>query len=91
MRKRELAALLWLSSWCLVAVSVLWLFLMVPWVGLQCVIVVFPHHTHLLFPTSSILPNHFRGWGGAVKGSIVGFLDEVIFENFSVLACLALG
>ena len=26
-----------------------WLFLMVPWVGLQCVIVVFPDHTHLLF------------------------------------------
>ena len=25
------------------------LFLEVPWVGLQCVIVVFPDHTHLLF------------------------------------------
>ena len=30
-------------------ISVLWLFLMVPWVGLQCVIVVFPDHIHLLF------------------------------------------
>ena len=32
-------------------VSALWLFVMVPWVGLQCVIVVFPDHdhTHLLF------------------------------------------
>ena len=30
-------------------VSVLWLFLMVPWVGLQCVILVFPDHTHLIF------------------------------------------
>ena len=29
-------------------VSVLWLFLTVPWVGLQSVIVVFPYHTHLL-------------------------------------------
>ena len=29
-------------------VSVLWLFLTVPWVGLQCVIVVFPDHTPLL-------------------------------------------
>ena len=29
-------------------VSVLWLFLMVLWVGLQCVIVVFPDHTHVL-------------------------------------------
>ena len=25
---------------------VLWLFLTVPWVGLQCVIVVLPDHTH---------------------------------------------
>ena len=31
------------------SVNVLWLFLMVPWVGLQFVIVVFPDHTHLLF------------------------------------------
>ena len=31
------------------AVGVLWPFLTVPWVGLQCVIVVFPDHTHLLF------------------------------------------
>ena len=31
--------------------SVAWLFLTVPWVGMQCVIVVFPDHTHLLFQT----------------------------------------
>ena len=37
---RELVALLKLCYWCLVAVSVLSLFLMVPCVGLQCVIVV---------------------------------------------------
>ena len=30
-------------------VSVMWLFLVVSWVGLQCVIVVFPGHTDLLF------------------------------------------
>ena len=30
-------------------VSVLLLFLGVPWVGLQCMIVVFPGHTHLLY------------------------------------------
>ena len=30
-------------------VIVLWLFLLVPWVGLQCVIVVFSDHTHLLY------------------------------------------
>ena len=40
----------YLSYRCLVTVNVLWLFLTVPWVvGLQCVIVVFPDHTHLLF------------------------------------------
>ena len=34
---------------CLATVIVQWLLLMVPWVGLQCVIVVFPGHTHLPF------------------------------------------
>ena len=34
---------------CLVTINVPWLFLTVPWVGLQRVIVVFPDHTHLLF------------------------------------------
>ena len=31
------------------SVSVLCLFLTVPWVGLQCVIVAFPSHTHFVF------------------------------------------
>ena len=44
---RELVALLSLSSWCLVIVA--WLFLAVPLVCLQFVIVAFPDHTHLLF------------------------------------------
>ena len=45
--KRELIALLNLSSWCLVVVGRL--FLAVPRGSLQFVIVVFPDHTHLLF------------------------------------------
>ena len=49
MGKGELVAFLCLSSWCLVIVIAMWLFLRVSWVGLQCVIVVFPDHTHLLF------------------------------------------
>ena len=49
MGKRELVALLNLSSWCLVMVE--WLFLAVPWDYLRFVIVVFPDHTHLLFLT----------------------------------------
>ena len=47
MRKRELVALLNLSSWCLVMVERL--FFAVPWDCLQFVIVVFPDNTHLLF------------------------------------------
>ena len=47
MGKRELIALLSLSSLCLVIV--VWLVLAVPWGCLQFVIVVFPDHTHLLF------------------------------------------
>ena len=47
MGKRELVALLGLSSWCLVVVGRL--FLVVPRGCLQFVIVVFPDHTPLLF------------------------------------------
>ena len=47
MGKRELVALLNLSSWCLVMVERL--FLAVPWGCLRLVVVVFPDHTHLLF------------------------------------------
>ena len=47
MGKRELVALLSLSSWCLVIV--VWLFLVVPWVYLQFMNLVFPDHTHFLF------------------------------------------
>ena len=49
MGKRELIALLNLSSWCLVMVE--GLFLAVPLGCLQFVIVVFPDHTHLLLLT----------------------------------------
>ena len=47
MGKRELIALLNLSSWCLVMVG--WLFFALSRSCLRFVIVVFPDHTHLLF------------------------------------------
>ena len=47
MGKRELIALLNLSSWCLVMVERL--FLAVPQGCLQFVVVVFPDHNHLLY------------------------------------------
>ena len=55
MGKRELIALLNLSSWCLVMVERL--FLVVSWVCLQFESVVFPDHTHLLFLMYSQWPS----------------------------------
>ena len=46
-RKRKLVALLLLSYRCIATLNVL--LVTVPWVGLLCVIVVFPDHIHLLF------------------------------------------
>ena len=47
-RKRKLVALLLLSYICIVTINVLWLFLQVLWVGLQCVMTVFLDHTRFL-------------------------------------------
>ena len=47
-RKRKMVALLLLSYICIITIHVLWLFLTVPLVGRQSVIVVFTDHTHLL-------------------------------------------
>ena len=54
MGKRELVALLNLSSWCLVMVERL--FLAVPRGCLRFVIVVFPEHIHLLFTGTKSSP-----------------------------------
>ena len=73
MGKRELIALLNLSSWCLVMVERL--FLAVPRGCLQFVIVVFPDHTHLLF-LPSILSlfskafNKFNNTGAHILDSL---------------------
>ena len=56
MGKRELVALLNLSSLCLVMVERL--FLAVPRGCLRFVIVVFPDHTHLLFLMLEFLSEH---------------------------------
>ena len=49
LEEEERDALLLLAYGCLVTVNILCLSLPVPRVGLWCVIVVFPDHTHLLF------------------------------------------
>ena len=56
-RKRELVALLLLFFGCLVTVNVLWLFLMVMWVGLQFVVCAYHILLRLaLFSESAIWP-----------------------------------
>ena len=47
-----LVALLLLSYGCVVAVVVLWLLLGMPWVGLHCVVVVFPDRAHCILLTN---------------------------------------
>ena len=66
--KRELVALLNLSSWCLVMVEQL--FRAVPWGCLRFVIVVFPDHSHLLFfpYVSTYNPNNTEMFG-ILKGN----------------------
>ena len=54
MGKRELVALLSLSSWCLVIV--VWLFLVVSWVYLQFVIMLYPDHAHYYFSAFEFMP-----------------------------------
>ena len=61
----EMVALLSLSSWCLVIVVKL--FLVVPLVCLQFVIVVFPDHTHYLLLQYQFIAH-------------LGFKDRVWFE-----------
>ena len=57
MGKRELVALINLSSWCLIMVERL--FLTVPRGCLRFVIVVFPDHTHLLFLGKILTKTYF--------------------------------
>ena len=82
MGKRELVALLSLSSWCLVIV--MWLFLMVPWVCLQFVFVVFLYHTHNLF-LSKLMTNVGQGIDGLIVVCDVCLFD--CLELVKVLSC----
>ena len=70
--KKELIALLNLSSWCLVMVERL--FLAVPRGCLQFVIVVFSDHTHLLFLG---VPHCYKEALGDILSSIVHYYDTL--------------
>ena len=79
MGKSELVALHCLSSLCLVIVIFLLIFLMVLRISLQCVIVVFVHHTRLLFVVQlgqsllSYLPISF-------ERSFIGIYNEIFHK-----------
>ena len=78
MGKRELIALLYLSSWCLVMVERL--FLAVPRGCLRFVIVVFPDHTHLLFRP---LFNVIIAFAYSLKKIIIIlFLDSCLVSSY---------
>ena len=76
MGKRELIALLNLSSWCLVMVERL--FVAVPRGCLQFVIVVFPDHTHSFYSRQGDSPNFLKIPPNFKEG---GFLYKQRREN----------
>ena len=71
-RKRKLVALLLLSYRCIVTINVLWLFLTVPWVGLQHVFVVFPDYTPGLQIRGRKGISAFTFWKSALKIKLKG-------------------
>ena len=77
MGKRELIALLNLSSWCLVMVERL--FLVVPRGCLQFVIVVFPDHTHLLF----LIQSQYHLIGKVYKLNLIKMVLKSILSYFT--------
>ena len=77
MGKRELIALLNLSSWCLVMVERL--FLAVPRGCLQFVIVVFPDHTHLLFLLKCVVISDPVILGPACRHPLKIFYDPLFY------------
>ena len=74
MVKRELVALLCLSSWCLVIV--VWLFLAVSRVCLQFVIVIYPDHTQFLFFINSSYMNKDSVFKKSIKQYLMLHLGD---------------
>ena len=77
MEKRELVALLNLSSSCLVVIERL--FLAVPWGCLRFVIVVFPDHTHLLFMLKHLTEDTVWILAGSVLSPFYKIGDTLTF------------
>ena len=59
----------------------LWPYLAVPWVGLRCVIVVFPDYTHLLFigVSVSMMGCNLLCFSG--QSFVDVFFNEILFQR----------
>ena len=66
---------------------VVWLFLVVPWVCLQFVIVIFPDHTHLLFWGVIHANSVCFGESAHLLGLVWAFIT---FQSFHVMAQMAI-
>ena len=85
MGKRELVALLSLSSWC--PLVVVWLFLAVPWVCLQFEIVIFPDHTHyflLYLNNFSVKPRDVEA-DAHVEGNLAAEVSMVALDTLELV------
>ena len=80
-RKRKLVALLLLSFRCIVTLNVLWLFLKVPCVCLQYMLVVFLDHTHLLFVCLYAKISHWRKHLHAADGFNIQNCQMILFRS----------
>ena len=78
--KRELVALLNLSSWCLVMVEQL--FLAMPRGCLRFVIVAFPDHTHFLFFTA-FQHNNMANWQDILSYDIIRLHKGKVAKSFN--------
>ena len=86
MGKRGLVTFLNLSSWSLV-IGV-WLFLGMPWVCLQFVIVVFPDQTKLLFLVPFVILNGFYrvyAYAMIMHTRAYQLLPQLLMEQFDTL------
>ena len=61
----------------------MWLFLTVRWAGLQCVILVFPDHTHLFFGAVLLMITHLLQEVFVVRWLCLALLQHVQGSNIS--------
>ena len=86
MGKKELVALPYLSSWCLVMVERL--FLAVPRGCLRFLIVVFPDHTHLILVKKKDGEDKMPNPNGKLSGSVSPRIIDECNQRISEVLCV---